>query len=82
MPYYAEPAPVILKDNVWIGFDAVIMPGVTIGQGAVIGSKAIITEDVPPYAIVVGNPQKIIRFLNPNDTEEAKKEAFRKHLSR
>jgi acetyltransferase-like isoleucine patch superfamily enzyme len=82
MPYHSEPLPVVLEDNVWIGFDSVIMPGVTIGQGAIIGSKTVITEDVPPYAVVVGNPQKIIRYLSPNDTLEAKAAAFERHLSK
>lgn len=81
MPFCGEPRPVILGDNVWIGFGTVIMPGVTIGQGAVIGSKTVITEDVPPYAVVVGSPPKIIRYLDPNDSIEAKATAFERHLS-
>ncbi len=51
----------------WVGFEVVILPGVHIGRGAVIGSKAIVNENVPPYAVVVGNPAKIIRFLEPTD---------------
>ena len=81
MPFCGEPKAVVLGDNVWIGFGTVIMPGVTIGQGAVIGSKAVITDDVPPYAVVVGSPPRIIRYLDPNDTSEAKAAAFERHLS-
>jgi acetyltransferase-like isoleucine patch superfamily enzyme len=66
---FAAPRPVTLMENVWVGFDAVIMPGVTVGRGAVIGCKTVVTEDVPPYAVVVGNPGKIIRMLEPTDTK-------------
>jgi acetyltransferase-like isoleucine patch superfamily enzyme len=71
-----NPRPVIIEDNVWIGFDSVILPGVRLGRGAVIGCKTIITKDVPPYAVMVGNPPRLIKFLEPDDTEEAIKQAF------
>lgn len=45
--------------DVWIGTQAVIMPGVTIGHGAIVGSYSIVTKDVPPYAIVAGNPAEV-----------------------
>jgi acetyltransferase-like isoleucine patch superfamily enzyme len=77
---YIDPKPVIVEDNVWVGFDAVILPGVTIGKGAIIGCKTVITEEVPPYAVMAGNPARIIRFLSPNDTEEIKKEALSKFV--
>jgi len=48
-------------NDVWIGYGATIMPGVTIGDGAVIGSMSVVTGDVPPYAIVGGNPARVIR---------------------
>lgn len=69
-------APVKIEDAVWIGFDSVICGGVTIGRGAVIGCKTVITEDVPPYAVVAGNPPRIVRFLTPDDTPEARADAF------
>lgn len=50
---------IIIEDDVWIGYDAVIMPGVTIGKGSVIGARSIVTRDVPPYSIYVGN--KVIK---------------------
>ena len=50
---------IIIEDDVWIGYDALIMPGVTIGKGSVIGARAIVTKDVPPYSIYVGN--KVIK---------------------
>jgi len=52
---------VIIGADVWIGHNAIIMPGVTIGTGAAIGSGAVVTKDVPPYAIVVGVPAKVLR---------------------
>lgn len=52
----------IIGNDVWIGVKAIIMQGVSIGDGAVIGAGAIVTNDVPPYAIVGGVPAKIIRY--------------------
>ena len=52
---------IVIGNDVWIGYEAVIMSGVTIGDGAIIGTRAVVTKDVPPYAIVGGVPAKIIR---------------------
>lgn len=52
----------IIGNDVWIGREAKIMPGVQIGDGAIIGSYSVVAKDVPPYAIVVGNPAKIIKI--------------------
>jgi virginiamycin A acetyltransferase len=52
---------IVIGNDVWIGFEAVIMSGVHIGDGAIIGTRALVTKDVPPYAIVGGMPAKIIR---------------------
>lgn len=54
--------PVTINDNVWIGAKAVIIPGVTISEGAVIGMGAVVTKDVPPCAVVGGNPAKILKY--------------------
>lgn len=51
----------VIGNDVWLGYRSVIMPGVTIGDGAIIGSYAVVTKDVAPYAIVGGNPGKEIR---------------------
>jgi len=51
----------IIGNDVWIGREAVIMPGVTIGHGAIIGSHAVVAKDVPPYAVAVGNPARIAK---------------------
>lgn len=54
--------PIIIKDDVWIGFGATILSGVHIGQGAVVAAGAVVTKDVPPYAIVGGVPAKVIKY--------------------
>ena len=53
---------IIIENDVWIGAKSTIMSGVKIGNGAVIGATATVTKDVPPYAIVVGNPGKIVKY--------------------
>lgn len=60
--------PVRLGANVWIGFDACVLPGVTIGEGSIIGARSVVAADVPPFTIVAGNPARVIREL----TEEEK----------
>ena len=51
--------------DVWIGWDATILPGVSIGHGAIIATKAVVAADVPPYAIVAGNPAKVVKYRLP-----------------
>jgi acetyltransferase-like isoleucine patch superfamily enzyme len=59
-----EPARAIkLHDNVWIGFDTCILPGVTIGEGSVVGARSLVVSDVPAYTVVAGNPARAIRDL-------------------
>lgn len=49
---------IVIGNDVWIGYEAVILSGVTIGDGAIIGTRAVVTKDVPPYTIVGGVPAK------------------------
>jgi acetyltransferase-like isoleucine patch superfamily enzyme len=56
--------PVHIKKNVWIGVNVTILPGVTIGENAVVGAGAVVTKDVPDNAVVVGNPARVIRYLD------------------
>lgn len=54
---------IIIENNVWIGFDSLILKGVTIGEGAVVAAKSVVTKDVPSYTLVAGNPAQIIKAL-------------------
>ena len=55
--------PVVIEDDIWIGANAVILPGVTIGQHSVVAAGAIVTKDVPPHSLVAGVPAKVIRQI-------------------
>lgn len=61
---------VIIGNDVWIGREALILSGVTIGDGAVVAARAVVTKNVPPYGIVGGNPARLIRHRFDNDTVE------------
>ncbi|YBV95532.1 CatB-related O-acetyltransferase [Phyllobacteriaceae bacterium JZ32] len=52
----------VVGDDVWIGMNATVMPGVTIGDGAVIATRSVVSRDVPPYAIVAGNPARVVKM--------------------
>jgi len=58
---YPQKGDTTIGNDVWIGYRAAIMPGVTIGDGAIIGAFSVVTRDVPPYSIVGGNPAQLIR---------------------
>lgn len=62
---------IVIGNDVWIGYEAVVLAGVTIGDGAVIGARAVVTKDVPPYAVVGGVPARLIRRRFPDDTISA-----------
>lgn len=53
---------IVIKDDAWIGFNSTILKGVTIGRGAIIGACSLITEDVEDFAVVVGNPSRVIKY--------------------
>jgi len=59
---YGEFGPVVIEDDVWIGTKAIILKGIHIGKGAIVGAGAVVTKDVPSYAIVAGNPAKVIKW--------------------
>ena len=59
---------IVLGNDVWIGYEAVIMAGVTIGDGAIIGARAVVTKDVPPYMVAGGIPAKPIKKRYPEET--------------
>lgn len=86
LPYKGD---TIIGNDVWIGYDALIMPGVNIGNGAIIATKSVVTSDVEPYSIVGGNPareikkrfpQNIIKKLNKIEWWNWSKEVITEHL--
>lgn len=61
----APAQPICLRDNVWLGFDVCVLPGVTIGEGSVVGAGSVVCGDVPAYTLVAGNPARPVRDLPP-----------------
>lgn len=59
---FAEEKPVVIGNDVWIGAHVIILPGVHVGNGAILGAGAVVTKDVPDYAIVGGNPAKVLKM--------------------
>lgn len=80
LPHTTRSYPVVLEENVWVGFDAVILPGVTIGRGSVIGCKSVVSSHVPPYTVAVGNPARAVRSLSPDDTDDMRERALREFI--
>jgi serine acetyltransferase len=60
-----ETAPVVIEDDVWLGTNAVVLPGVRVGRGAVVAAGAVVTGDVAPFTVVAGVPARVIRKLTP-----------------
>lgn len=60
-------APVQIRDRAWLGFNVAVLPGVVIGEGAIVGACAVVTKDVPPWTIVGGNPAQILRELTADE---------------
>lgn len=69
---YAKP--IIVEDNVWIGGSATILGGVTIGKNAIVGAGAVVTKDVEPNTIVVGNPARVLRKITAEDSKKFQEE--------
>ena len=75
----ANPAPVdlpsrgdtVVGNDVWIGYDALVMPGVKIGNGAIVAARAVVVKDVPAYAVVGGNPAQVLKSRFPPETVAA-----------
>lgn len=64
------PGAITIGRNVWIGFDTCVLPGVTIGDGAIVGARSVVVEDVEPYTIAAGNPARFIRNLESSQYNE------------
>ena len=63
-------APVTVGDNCYIGFGAIVLPGVTIGDNCIIGAGAVVPEDIPPNSIAVGNPARVIKQRDPEELKQ------------
>lgn len=59
--------PITIGDHVWVGADVAILPGVTIGEGSVIGAKSVVTKDIPAHVLAVGNPCRVLRPITEDD---------------
>ena len=69
----AGPArPVRIGRGAWIGFDCCVLPGVTIGEGAVVGARSVVAADVAPFTIVAGNPARVIRRLTDEEMADGR----------
>jgi len=69
----SQPRPIRIGSNVWIGFDSCVLPGVTIGDGSIVGARSVVFEDVPPFTVVAGNPARVIRKLNNEAIKDERK---------
>ena len=65
---WQTPAPISIGDNAWLGGGVIVLPGVTIGADAVVGAGSVVTRDVPPGVLVVGNPARVVRSLDRGPT--------------
>ena len=63
------PAPIVIGDKVWIGANATVLPGVTIGKGAIVAAGAVVHRDVPPFTVVGGVPARILRELSQEERQ-------------
>ena len=68
-PQYQYNMPVHIGKNCWIGAGAIILPGITIGDYSVVGAVSVVTKDIPPYVVAVGNPCRVLRKINDSDRE-------------
>ncbi len=63
-----KPRPVVIEDDVWIGFGSTVLKGVTIGRGAIVGANTQVMSDVEPFTVVAGNPMRVVRKLDETDS--------------
>lgn len=66
-PNFPQKGDTVIGHDVWLGHDSVIMPGVSVGSGSIIATRAVVTKDVPPYCVVAGNPGKVIKSRFTDD---------------
>jgi acetyltransferase-like isoleucine patch superfamily enzyme len=68
--------PVVIEDFVWVGANVTLVPGITVGEGSVIGAGSVVAKDVPRYAVVAGNPAKVIKYRDADKFERLKAEGL------
>ena len=68
-PHDLNAAAIVIEDDVWIGHNTTILKGVAIGQGAIIGSNSVVTKNVEPWSVHVGNPLKLVKYLKTDNIE-------------
>jgi acetyltransferase-like isoleucine patch superfamily enzyme len=68
----AAAQPVRIGRAAWIGFDSCVLPGVTVGEGAVVGARSVVAADVPPFTIVVGNPARVVRRFTEKEIADGR----------
>jgi len=68
---FEPPEEIVIEDDVWIGARVILLPGVRVGKGCIVGAGAVVTRDVPPFAIVAGAPARVIRFRGDSGTASA-----------
>ncbi len=81
LPIHAQgvsTAPIVVEDETWIGANTVVVAGVTIGKHIIVAGGSVVTKDVPPYSVVVGNPARVVKTYNPDSKEWER--AFKKDL--
>ncbi|KAI1878228.1 uncharacterized protein JN550_000410 [Neoarthrinium moseri] len=64
-------APITIGEDCWFGGNSIVLPGVTIGQGSTIGAGSVVTKDIPPYSVAVGNPARVVKSVAPSAEAEA-----------
>ena len=83
VPIWDQPgtyAPITVEDDVWIGCRCMILPGVTVGEHAVVAAHTVLAKDVPPWAIVGGNPARIIKYRKAMTDEELQKYSAKQYV--
>jgi maltose O-acetyltransferase len=78
LPYGGEDIlkEIVIEDNVWVGMRTMILPGVTVGEGAIIAAGSVVVKDVPKCAIIGGNPAKIIKYRDIEKYDEMKEQGL------
>jgi acetyltransferase-like isoleucine patch superfamily enzyme len=72
-PYLPQPGPVVLENNVWVGSQVSVLPGVRIGENSVVGIHAVVVRPVPANVLVAGNPARVVRRLDPQPDDNSAK---------